>query len=118
MYTIRNEFNKRNIKMRQEKHQGHGRRHGHEHKRRGAQTFRRGRALDFLGRLDVKRETLLRQLGQAELQSIHPMISGELKAVEMIRDEFMELFDLDELEDEAIDDGLEAVGLEEKEDLA
>ncbi|WP_067934487.1 hypothetical protein [Alicyclobacillus kakegawensis] len=72
----------------------HGEHHGHKH--HGAQTFRRGRALEFLQRLDVKRETLIQQLAQPELQAIHQVLSGELKAIELVRNEFIEFFDLRE----------------------
>jgi hypothetical protein len=74
---------------------------GHnERGRRGAQTFRRGRALDFYRQLVTKRETLKSQLEATELQSIHPVIAGELKATEAIMNEFVELFQLDELLEE------------------
>lgn len=79
--------------MKHGEHHGHGR-HGPLH--RGAQTFRRGKAVDFLQRLDVKRETLRRQLAQPEFAPVHPVIGGELKAIEMVRDEFVELFGLHE----------------------
>jgi hypothetical protein len=89
--------------MKHEEHHGHrkhGRHHdGHSgkgHKHSGAQTFRRGRALEFLQRLDVKRTTLLQQLEQPKLQAIHQVIGGELKAIEMVRNEFIDLFDLHE----------------------
>ena len=62
----------------------------------GAQTFRRGRALAFYQQLMVKRETLKQQLESPELQSIHPMIAGELKATEAIINEFKTAFELDE----------------------
>ena len=62
----------------------------------GAQTFRRGRALAFYQQLMVKRETLKQQLESPELQSIHPMIAGELKATEGIINEFKAAFELDE----------------------
>ena len=62
----------------------------------GAQTFRRGRALAFYQQLMVKRETLKKQLESPELQSIHPMIAGELKATEAIINEFKAAFELDE----------------------
>ena len=68
-----------------------GRRHS------GAQTFRRGRALASYQQLMVKRETLKQQLESSELQSIHPMIAGELKATESIINEFKAAFELDEL---------------------
>lgn len=71
----------------------HGR-HGHHHM--GPQTFRRGRALEFLERLQVKQTTLKQQLEQPELQSIREVISGELKAVEAVLAEFVQLFDLRE----------------------
>ncbi|AWE09051.1 2-keto-3-deoxygluconate kinase [Lysinibacillus sp. 2017] len=73
--------------------------HG-EHRRRGAQTFRRGRALEFYRQLVTKRDTLKKQLESSELQSIHPVIAGELKATEAIMDEFVVLFRLDELVEE------------------
>ena len=63
----------------------------------GAQTFRRGRALAFYERLMVKRETLKQQLESSQLQSIHPMIAGELKATECIINEFKAAFELDEM---------------------
>lgn len=72
-------------------HDGHG---GKGHKHAGAQTFRRGRALEFLQRLDVKRTTLIQQLEQPELKAIHQVIAGELKAIEMVRNEFIDLFGL------------------------
>lgn len=89
--------------MRPEEHHGHGR-HGRQgcgckgevRNQPGAQTFRRGRALDFLQKLNVKRATLTKQLEQPELQSIHQVIIGELKAIELIRNEFIEQFDLHE----------------------
>lgn len=63
---------------------------------RGAKTFRRGRALEFLVRLNVKRDTLKQQLETPELQSINPIIVGELKAVESIINEFTHLFEIHE----------------------
>ncbi|GMA57639.1 hypothetical protein C7445_10374 [Alicyclobacillus sacchari] len=82
-------------------HGSHGRHHKpgrapHDHPKHGIgpQTFRRGRALAFLETLNVRRATLIRQLEQPELTSIHPVIAGELKAVDMMRDEFMAMFDL------------------------
>ncbi|WP_212758524.1 hypothetical protein [Paenibacillus sinopodophylli] len=87
--------------MRHEEHPGH-RKHGRHHeghggrgsRHTGAQTFRRGRALEFLQRLDVKRTTLIEQLEQPELKTIHQVIAGELKAIEMVRNEFIDLFGL------------------------
>lgn len=66
-------------------------------RRSGAQTFRRGRALAFYQQLTVKRDTLKQQLESPELQSIHPMIAGELKATEGIINEFKAAFELDEI---------------------
>lgn len=71
-----------------------------EHSRKGAQTFRRGRALVFYRQLVTKRDTLRNQLESVELQTIHSVIAGELKATEAIMDEFVVLFQLDELLDE------------------
>ncbi|WP_396954487.1 hypothetical protein [Niallia sp.] len=62
----------------------------------GAKTFRRGRAMDFLERLQVKRITLKQQLAAAEFQEINQVILGELKAIEMVIDEFIKHFELHE----------------------
>jgi hypothetical protein len=80
--------------MKGEKHNGgkhKGRRHHH-----GAQTFRRGRALEFLERLNVKRITLTQQLEAPEFQEIKQVILGELKAIELIIGEFTKHFDIQE----------------------
>lgn len=95
--------------MRHEEQHEHGR-HGHKgnhHKRGGAQTFRRGRAIAFLASLNIKRMTLLQQLEQSELQEIHPIISGELKAIDMVRNEFIAMFELDEAYPQASEGGNE-----------
>ncbi|MGE8203623.1 hypothetical protein ACQKP0_03590 [Heyndrickxia sp. NPDC080065] len=91
--------------MRNEEYRGHNKdRHhrGEGHKRkdhqRGAKTFRRGRALAFLEMMKVKRSTLKQQLESPELQSINPILVGELKAVEMVINEFVQLFELYEFE--------------------
>ena len=68
---------------------------------RGAQTFRRGRALEFHRQLVTKRNTLKSQLESVELQSIHPVIAGELKATEAIMNDFVVLFRLDEILEES-----------------
>lgn len=68
---------------------GHGRGGG-----RGAQTFRRGRAIEFLNRLQVKRTTLKQQLETTELQTINPILVGELKAIDGVINEFTQLFEL------------------------
>ncbi|WP_187355237.1 hypothetical protein ['Paenibacillus yunnanensis' Narsing Rao et al. 2020] len=62
-----------------------------------AQTFRRGRAIAFLDRLNIKRSTLLEQLNRPEYESIKPVISGELKATEAIIQEFIQAFELREI---------------------
>jgi hypothetical protein len=77
-------------------HRGHGGHGGHHGHKRSAQTFRRGRAIAFLEKLNVKRSTLLRQLNQPEYESIKPVISGELKAVDAIIQEFIHTFELSE----------------------
>ena len=67
------------------------------HAVKGAQTFRRGRALEFYRQLETKRDTLKKQLEAPELQSIHPVIAGELKATEAIMNDFVGLFQLNEI---------------------
>jgi len=76
------------------------RRKKHHH---GAKTFRRGRAIEFLNRLHVKRATLKQQLAAPELQSINHVLVGELKAIEMVINEFTQLFDIHEEEIEQYD---------------
>ncbi|WP_050183877.1 hypothetical protein [Domibacillus robiginosus] len=84
-------------------HEHHREEHYHRgggHKRkdhpRGAKTFRRGRAIEFLDRLNVKRATLKQQLETPELQTINPILVGELKAIETIMNEFTQLFEIHE----------------------
>lgn len=74
---------------------GRGRKDAHPHQR-GAKTFRRGRALAFLERLELRQATLKKQLETPELQAINPILIGELKATETILDEFVHLFELHE----------------------
>ena len=88
--------------MRKEHEQHPCRKRGRRHN--GAQTFRRGRALAFYEQLMVKRETLKKQLESPELQSIHPMIAGELKATEGIINEFKAAFELEELAGEGAEE--------------
>ncbi|WP_175396504.1 hypothetical protein [Paenibacillus xylanilyticus] len=73
-----------------------GRGHGEHNGKRGngAQTFRRGRILVFLEQMQNRRTTLARQLGQEEYEHIRPMISGELKAIDQVIDEYIHLFEL------------------------
>ena len=83
-------------------HKEHGEPCGHPHddgKRnfQSAQTFRRGRAIAFLDRLNVKRSTLLQQLNQPEFESIKQVISGELKATDAVIQEFIQAFELREV---------------------
>lgn len=83
----------------------HGHRSKHDKKEfldhpKSAQTFRRGRAVAFLDKLRVNRETLQRQLNDPQFESIKEVISGELKATEMIIDDFIHMFQLHELSSE------------------
>lgn len=73
---------------------GHKGRHHH-----GAQTFRRGRALEFLERLNVSRTTLRQQLESTDFQEIRPVLLGELKAIETVIDQFTKHFEIRELEE-------------------
>lgn len=83
-------------------HSEHRGNRGHEHGDRkkerfqSAQTFRRGRAIAFLERLNTKRSTLLQQLNQPEFDAIKQVISGELKATDAIIQEFIQSFELRE----------------------
>ena len=82
-----------------EHHRGGRRRGEKDEKRHGAKTFRRGRALAFYEIMKIKSSSLKKQLETPELQSVHPILVGELKAVEALMDEFAHLFELVEVED-------------------
>ncbi|WP_342512392.1 hypothetical protein MKY34_17480 [Sporosarcina sp. FSL K6-1522] len=88
-----------------------GRRHGGEEGARGPKTFRRGRALAFLERMHLKRATIKQQLEQSEFQSIQPILVGELKAIDIVINEFVQLFEINE---EEIDDGKQSVDANEE----
>ncbi|MDQ0270386.1 hypothetical protein [Cytobacillus purgationiresistens] len=77
-------------------HWGDGR--DHKKSRHGAKTFRRGRAIAFLERMNLKRSILKQQLETPELQSINPILVGELKAIDMVINEFVQLFEIHESE--------------------
>jgi len=77
--------------------------HGEHHKRKdrghkGAKTFRRGRAIAFLEMMNLKRSTIKQQLDAPEFQSIQPILVGELKAIDMVINEFIQLFEIQETE--------------------
>ncbi|MGG4396329.1 hypothetical protein ABEX25_18660 [Paenibacillus thiaminolyticus] len=61
---------------------------------RGPKTFRRGRAIAFLEMLNLKRSTIKQQLDQPEFESIHQILVGELKAIDMVINEFIQLFEI------------------------
>nr|WP_231710764.1 hypothetical protein [Gracilibacillus suaedae] len=46
----------------------------------------------------LKRSTIQQQLEQPEFQSIQQILVGELKAIDMMMEEFKQLFELDETE--------------------
>ena len=48
----------------------------------------------FLEQLRVKRATLAQQLVQPEFEAIRPMLSGELKALDQVIEDYVHLFDL------------------------
>ncbi|MFJ7738723.1 hypothetical protein ACIQ2D_20635 [Lysinibacillus sp. NPDC097287] len=83
---------------RYENHRGGRRRGENVEKRNGAKTFRRGRALAFYEMMNTKSITLKKHLETPELQSINPILVGELKAIEALMDEFANLFELFEVE--------------------
>ncbi|MFJ7933335.1 hypothetical protein [Sporosarcina sp. NPDC096371] len=98
----------------------HGRRHGGEEgsHQGGPKTFRRGRALAFLERMHLKRSTIKQQLDQPEFQSIQPILVGELKAIDMVISEFIQLFDINEDEmvesKKSVDAKEEGIEIDEK----
>lgn len=90
------------MKSKDVKKEGHHR--GDRHKGRGGsqhhgpKTFRRGRAIAFLEMMHLKRTTIKQQLEQPEFQSIQQMLIGELKAIDMVINEFSQLFEIHESE--------------------
>ena len=107
MYTY--VYIERGVTMREgkSKHEGHhrGAHHkGHEHsEQRGPKTFRRGRALAFLEMMTLKRSTIKQQLEQPEFQEINQILLGELKAIDLLINEFTQLFEIHEDETAEID---------------
>lgn len=92
----KDEFGSRN---RDRSHRGGGsRRKDHNSHQQGAKTFRRGRAIAFLDRMYLRRSTLKQQLETPELQSINTVLVGELKAIDMVINEFIQLFEINEEE--------------------
>lgn len=94
--------------MRREGFRGQHRQHEGRHhaesveiKAEGAKTFRRKRAITFLAHLETKQDTLKKQLETPELQSVNPIIVGELKATQEIIAEFVQQFELYEFEEYA-----------------
>lgn len=92
----------REEKFKDVKREGHHRGERHRGKEgshhRGPKTFRRGRAIAFLERMNLKRSTIKQQLDKPEFQSIHPILVGELKAIDMVINEFIQLFEIQENE--------------------
>lgn len=68
---------------------------------RGPKTFRRGRAIAFLEMMNLKRSTIKQQLNEPEFQSINQILIGELKAIDTMISEFVQLFEIHE--DEAME---------------
>lgn len=101
----------RNEKFKDFKKEGHhrderrskGRGGSHQH---GPKTFRRGRAIAFLEMMNLKRSTIKQQLDQPEFQSIHQILVGELKAIDMVINEFIELFEIHESEEMEMQDNI------------
>ncbi len=97
-----------------------GRRHGGDEdaSQRGPKTFRRGRAIAFLERMHLKRSTIKQQLEQPEFQSIQPILVGELKAIDMVISEFIQLFEINEDEmadsNKSVDANEEGIVVDEK----
>ncbi|CAM4242143.1 hypothetical protein [Lederbergia lenta] len=92
----------RNEKKKDCKKEGHH--HGERHKgkegshQRGPKTFRRGRAIAFLEMMKLKRSTIKQQLNEPEFQSINQILVGELKAIDMVINELIQLFEIHESE--------------------
>ncbi len=103
MYTF---VYKGGFEMREDKFMKEGRHRGDRHRgrdgshHRGPKTFRRGRAIAFLEMMNLKRTTIKQQLSEPEFQSIQQILIGELKAIDMVINEFTQLFEIHESETE------------------
>ncbi|MBS4207361.1 hypothetical protein [Bacillus sp. FJAT-50079] len=88
--------------MRDEKFKERGHHRGGRYKgydgslQHGPKTFRRGRAIAFLEMMYLKRSTIKHQLEKPEFHSIRPILIGELKAIDMVINQFIQLFDIHE----------------------
>ena len=110
----------RSEKMKEFREEGHhrgGRHRGREGSHhRGPKTFRRGRAITFLEMMNLKRATIKQQLEQPEFQSIQPILVGELKAIDMVINEFIQLFEIHESETMDTSDSQEEESLHNEEE--
>jgi hypothetical protein len=79
-------------------HDENPRRKEYQFQKRGPKTFRRGRAIAFLDMMKLRRSTIMQQLDAPEFQSIHPILVGELKAIDLVIVEFSQLFEIHENE--------------------
>lgn len=106
------------MNMRREGRRGHHRDGRHregrgEEKHQGAKTFRRKKALLFLAQLETKRDALKKQLATPELQSINAVLVGELKALDAIIAEYVQLFELHEFDEESKSERVKEQGEQE-----
>lgn len=62
--------------------------------RGGSQSYRLRRINIFLDILEAHRDTLKKQLSTPELQAANPIVVGELKAIEMVIDQYINSFEL------------------------
>lgn len=60
------------------------------------ETFRRGRIESFIERLSSRRTMLQLQLKQPEFQEIHQLIQGQLKEIDLVINELMHEFGLED----------------------
>ncbi|USK58086.1 hypothetical protein [Peribacillus asahii] len=60
--------------------------------------FHRGRAITFLEMMNINRSTIKQQLNKSEFQSINKILIGELRALDMVINEFSKLFEIQEHE--------------------
>lgn len=84
--------------MKYEKNGHYGGQRANRMHHRGPKTFRRGRAIAFLQMMQVKRSTIKQQLEEPEFESVRQILVGELKAIDMVINEFIQLFDIHESE--------------------
>ncbi|MDM5351951.1 hypothetical protein QUF65_13755 [Lysinibacillus sphaericus] len=61
-----------------------------------AETFRRGKIEDYISRLELRKEILIRQLTQNELVCLRENLIGQIQSIDFILNELIQEFNINE----------------------